>query len=80
MLVVSSADKVALTLKPTKGSRLRIALTEPTVDRDAFIPDTEGGYCAFATSTAYTWLWPCMFERNTSHLLSGVKFTFGSRR
>jgi len=36
--------------------------------------------CAFATSTAYTWFAPCMFERNTSHLSSGVKLTFGSRR
>src|SRR5262245_36675342 len=31
----------------------------------------------FATSTANTWGGPNIFERNTIHLPSGVKFTFG---
>jgi hypothetical protein len=31
-----------------------------------------------ATSTAYTCVAPCMLERNTTHLLSGVIVTFGS--
>ena len=30
------------------------------------------------TSAAYTCVAPCMFERNTTHLLSGVIVTFGS--
>ncbi len=32
-----------------------------------------------ATSTAYTCVAPCMFERKTIHFPSGVKVTFGSR-
>jgi hypothetical protein len=30
-------------------------------------------------STAYTWLSPCIFDLNTTHFLSGVKWAFGSR-
>ena len=37
-------------------------------------------YFRFATSTAYTCVGPCMLERNTTHLLSGVMVTFGSSR
>ncbi len=32
----------------------------------------------FATSTAYTCVAPCIFERNTIHFISGVNVTFGS--
>jgi len=35
-------------------------------------------YLLFVTSTAYTCVWPCMLERNTTHFLSGVIVTFGS--
>ena len=38
------------------------------------------GLAVLATSTAYTCVGPCMFERNTIHLPSGVKVTFGSSR
>ena len=34
----------------------------------------------FVTATAYTCVGPCMLERNTTHLLSGVMVTFGSSR
>src|SRR5262249_6894946 len=37
-------------------------------------------YLLFATSPAYTCVAPCMFERNTTHLLSGGMVTFGSSR
>jgi hypothetical protein len=41
--------------------------------------DTAGSaYLPPATSTAYTCVAPRMFERNTTHLLSGVIVTFGS--
>jgi polygalacturonase len=57
---------------------LRVARpTRDIIIRDCVIRDASAG---LATSTAYTWLAPCMLERNTIHLASGVKLTFGSSR
>ncbi|MGH1559197.1 hypothetical protein ACRAWD_18940 [Caulobacter segnis] len=46
-----SLGYVVLPLKPLKGSRLRIALTAPTVDRDAFgkIVEVNGAKASFDT-------------------------------
>jgi hypothetical protein len=40
--------------------------------------DHDLSQCALATSTAYTCEAPCMFERNTTHLPSGVNVALGS--